>query len=154
MYAKEGACVCKFAVEICGKLEYSSLGMRNLRDRSQSHEQRNFVLKVILVRRESSKHLRGSLRVTHVSHLLPSSLALDHVNHGRYVEFAHVVPCKVPVFRFVLVVVPRRMAKTESVATGVAQPNVVAGACSYEGRRDISVVHDPTICGVQDTVLH
>jgi len=71
--------------------------------------------------------------VTNVSHLLSSSLALDHVDHGREIVLAHVKPAEVPVLGFVLFVVQRRVTKTEGVATGVAEPDVVASTSSYKG---------------------
>jgi len=92
--------------------------------------------------------------VTYVSHFLSASLPLNHVNHSREIVLAHFVPTEVPVFGFVLFMVQRGMVKTESGTAGVSKPNVIAGASSYEGRRYISVVDDPTICGVQDTMLH
>jgi hypothetical protein len=75
------------------------------------------------------------------------------VDHGRDIVSAHVVPTKIPVFLLVFLMIKAGVAETVSVATGVAEPDIVAGASSYEGGGDIGVVHDPCVGRVEDAVL-
>ena len=153
MDAKDEGCVSKLSVEKCSPFENGSFSVRDLRDGSEGHEQGNLVLEVVLVGSESSEHLGGSLGVTNVSNLLSGGLALDMVDHGREIVGAHVVPGEVPVLGFVLVVVKGGVTETVCVATGVAEPDIVAGASGHEGGGNIGVVDDPTVGGVEDAVL-
>ena len=127
--------------------------MRDLCHRSKCYKQGDFVLEVVLICRKSSKHLGCSLGVTNISHFLSASFALNHINHGRKIILAHIVPAEVPVFGFVLVVIPSSVAKTESITAGIAKPNVVACASSHKSWGYLWIVHDPTISRVKNAVL-
>ena len=141
--AQKAASVGKLGIEIGSKLENAGLSVRDLGDGAQSNEDGHFVSEVALVLRESSEHLSGTLGVANIGDFLPLSLVLDHVDHGGQVVLAHLVPTEVPVLLLILVVIPRGVAETVSVATGVSEPDIVAGAGCHKGRSHICVVDDP-----------
>ena len=78
---------------------------------------------------------------------------LDDVVDNGAVVFGHVLPGKVEEFLGVLFGIIFSITKTVCVATGIAEPDVIAGSGGNEGGSHARVVHDPTVCGVEDAML-
>ena len=67
-----------------------------------------------------------------IRNLLVSRYLDDVFQHGRDVVLTHLFPVKRPIFGLVFIVVVLSVTQTVRVATGVAQPHVLAAAGSYE----------------------
>ena len=67
---------------------------------------------------------------------------------------AHIAPVGAPELQSVFVRVVSGVSTAKCVAARIAEPDIVACFGSDEGRRDVWIVHDPTVGGVEHSVLH
>ena len=91
--------------------------------------------------------------MTDVGNLLSASLILDGINDGRKVISTHVVPGEIPELLLIMVRVILGIRSAERVTTRVAKPHIVAPARRHERWSDISVINDPAVGRVQNTML-
>ena len=154
MDTEDGARIRQFSVEKRGELEDTSLGVRDLGDGTQSHEQGHFVREVAGgVLRQGTEHLGGALRMPHIGNLLPAGLALDCINDSRQVIGAHVEPREIPELLLVVIRVQADIRATVGVPSRVSQPDIIAGTSGHERRSHVRIVHDPAVGRVQNTML-
>lgn len=146
--AEHIACSRERVVEVGGKLEDFSLGVRNLGNGPKSDEERHLILEVGRVLRKGAEHLGGSLGMADVGDLLTISLHLDHVDDSWKVISAHIEPAEIPELLLVMIRIIGGMRTAKSVTARVAKPNVVAGARSDESRSNVCIVDDPAVGGI------
>lgn len=111
------------------------------------------MLVVLLKVSEAIKHLRCALGVSYVSDLLVTGDVCYVVERGWDVILAHFLPVEIPILFLIFPRVVLRVPERERVAARVAQPHIVASTRCNKRWRDIVVVHDPAVGGVEQPML-
>jgi len=101
-----------------------------------------------------AKHLGRTLLMADVCDFLATSHMLNHVDDGGKIVLAHILPREIPEGLVVVVGIKVSVMTTIGVSAGVAEPHIVASASSHKCGSNVSIVDNPGVSGVKNTMLH
>ena len=149
MNSKSIQSIIKFIIKFRKPLENCGLCMRNFCNWSQSYKNTNFILKISFSVSKTIKHLGCSLWMAYICNFLMTGLSCDIVKGCWKIIKTHVCPIKVPKLLFILPWIIFSICATISISSWISKPNIISRTCGNKCRRNICVVHDPTVCRVK-----